>query len=624
MNNVLIFPPLVNTNFGNYYPSLSVLAGHLHHNGSEVSQHDFNEEFAEYLLSDYVLDNIIQKKFDFIADKPDSSILFKAARILKKNKQLLYSSDGRHLFREDQHSISHLLQEISKPFIIDEEINQNFDYSYLSSLESFYHQFYDKTISNLDLELNSIIGISVPMGAQIFPTIFLCKLLKKHNSHVKIICGGPALSLMDSVTIESFLRIGHEIDVVVKYDGEQALLDLIEQRNSNNWLSEQVPSTSYICKHSDTFFDIPPSNSIKLDSLAFAKYDEKILSKLKDPEFGIIQARGCYWGKCSYCDFVELYKGAPKYRTKTVSKFVNEIEYQIENHGANNFAIITESIPPAFAKKFSQEILRRNIKIKWNSFAMVHDLFDSETFQLMNSSGCDYLVIGLESMDTNALRNVLKASDREENINFINQAYNNNIDLRINIIPNLPMMTKLDSLKSLEQLSELKDKIFSLAIFPFEVTKSSEIGRTPEKFGLKIADIDAQSAQAQYKNNNLPVIDEYMSTNELDEVIKEHEILANEINSKSFFKKKETQINSVYISHYLKLDIAQTIDNNTIIYNPISRSSFILSKQWHELISLTSKLFPCSKNDFLNKFPNKLEGETLFNILNNNGIIQSI
>ena len=68
---------------------------------------------------------------------------------------------------------------------------------------------------------------------------------------------------------------------------------------------------------------------------------------------------------------------------------------------------------------------------------MVDRRFDAELLQLMAASGCDCLVVGLESMVTRVLQRVHKSADREENIRFLRQAHAAGIELAVNLIPDL-------------------------------------------------------------------------------------------------------------------------------------------------------------------------------------------
>lgn len=112
-------------------------------------------------------------------------------------------------------------------------------------------------------------------------------------------------------------------------------------------------------------------SSSPLEGLAFAQYDPAVVAKMAEPELAVVQARGCYWGRCTYCDYVELYEGNTRYRTRTATRFVDELQHQINTHGVRRYAVISEALPPAFARRVAREILDRNIQVRWYSFAMV-------------------------------------------------------------------------------------------------------------------------------------------------------------------------------------------------------------------------------------------------------------
>jgi hypothetical protein len=509
---------------------------------------------------------------------------------------------------------------LSKPFIIDEELSAFDLFDYHLSYKEFYLDFYNTYFDSNQIH-PSFVGVSIPMGPQLFPSLYLSEYLKLRFPKIKIVCGGPALSLMDNTDVETFLRANNYIDVVVKFDGEKPLLELIQQNDTNEWLTTNIPGVAHL--KDDVFVYNAPDAGLRMDDIPFANYDFTILDKLSNPDYGIIQARGCYWGKCSYCDFIELYKGSPKYRTKTVHHFLDEMEYLNKKYGAKTFSIITESIPPAFAKKMSLAILEKGLNIKWNSFAMVHDKFDSSTFKLMKESGCEFLVVGMESMNTRALKLVRKASDEYENIEFIDNAFKHQVDLKINIIPNLPSMTMKDALDSLDIIKKQIKKISSLAIFPFEVTKSSEIGREPTKFGLSVTYDSKHTGQAQYRNNHLQINDTAMSPHQLSSVIDAHEKVANTVNTKKY-KTKIGKQNSTYFFHYDLLDQHEIDSNNYLIYNPLSRKSLVFSNYWKTILELSNKLFPITRTSFINKFSDLNKGQLIFDALYDNEIITEV
>jgi len=142
---------------------------------------------------------------------------------------------------------------------------------------------------------------------------------------------------------------------------------------------------------------------------------------------------------------------------------------------------------------------------------MVEKHFTPELFALMREAGCEYLVIGAETMTDRVLALVNKFARQEDNIKFFQAARQQGIKLHVNLIPDLPSTTYEESIRSLELFRDLADCFESITIFPFEATRSSAIGRSPEHFGLQAIEGAETGGQAQYAANHLPNIDPAMT-----------------------------------------------------------------------------------------------------------------
>lgn len=622
MNICMIFPPLVNTNFGSYYPSTAYLAGYLSANGISSVQHDLNEVFAEYLLEDEVLGNITERNYAFLKDTPETALPIIAARILRRNKKELFTPDGRHLFKDDQSPLAYLLDHLSSSFRIDAEL-LSVDDEHLHDLRQFYEDFFD--YANVVERIGShsdLIGLSVPMGPQLFPAIFLAAYLKKKGIKQRIVAGGPAFSLMADADVEGVLRKEGTVDVIVKFDGEKPLLQLCKQVEAGIWVPELLPACH--CLSGEAVVHNAPAEGLRLSELPFPEYEPQILSKLFDPDLGIIQARGCYWGKCSYCDFVELYEGSPKYRTKQVKDFVEELIYLNKKHSATRFSFITESLPPKFALTLSEEIIKRNLPFKWNSFAMVHNKFDAATFRKMREAGCEYLIIGIESMNSRVLKLVNKASNMEQNIEYISSAHEAGLPLRLNLIPDLPSTTYEEALFSLQQFEALQEKIDTVAIFPFEATRSSEVGRYPERFSLeRHSGAATTNGQAQYANNHAKVVDKAMTPAQRAYVYQRYDEFANALNSRKLKIDEPAKAGSGHTVYRLPLqwyDFVPLDEQHAQFYTPLYRVAYKVPSSWVRAVETIQNRFPANEEQFYSGL-SSLRSSELFDVLKVNRFI---
>ncbi|MGW4704486.1 B12-binding domain-containing radical SAM protein [Streptomyces sp. NPDC004285] len=511
---VLAFPPLVESSFGRYFPSTAVLAGFLQSRKVRTHQWDLNEEFALHLLDPGHLAEAGAGRLVGLEGRYPEEMCAVAGRWLARHHDALFDEHGRHTFAAES-GPAFLLSALAQPYLIDPEAEWLTD---PALLESDRTQVYRAYYASLGLAARlpadaRLLGVSVPMGPQLVPALLLAEAVKRIRPDLRIVLGGPTLSLMNEDDLARLLDVHRQVDAVVRFDGEAPLLALYRQADTGDWRPHEVAGVSAVA--ADGPVHTPPTAGLHPNALPPAAYDPDLMARLVGPEMGIVQARGCYWGKCDYCDFVELYDGSPPYRGRSVQSFMAELEHQVSTHGVRRFELITESIPPAFARRFAQAVIDRGLDITWNSFAMVDRRFDAELLQLMVRAGCAYLVIGMETTNTRVLKLVHKSADREENLRFIREAHQAGMKLRINLIPDLPSTTLEEAMESLRDVAELADCIESFTVFPFEATRSSEVGRHPERFGLVVGDDGPGLAnQAQYALNHLGNIDPAMTREE--------------------------------------------------------------------------------------------------------------
>jgi hypothetical protein len=524
----LIFPPLVTSSFGHYYPSMALLDSYLAANGIAAHQEDLNQQFAEFLFR---VENLrLLGSGTFPGVPPDSLQAAVARWAARQRPGSLQDPDTGKLKERVYLDNSGILKIIAEPFLIEPSRATFNDEEKVFPWQSLYEQFFLTCGIIEQTSHTALVGISVPMGIQVVPALLLGKLLKRANSSLRLILGGPSISLMDLDDLESLLDRNLYIDACVRFDGEYPLKELARQAIAGEWDPRTVPGVS--CRTLRAVRHTPPGPGPNLRTLPAPRYSSLILDRLTSPLLSITQARGCYWGKCDYCDFIELYDGSPPYRGRHPVEFIAELEELMGTYNVAKFAFVTESLPPAFAKKMSTAIIERGLEVRWLSFAMVDRRFDTELLKLMVEAGCDHLVIGLESMVTRTLKLVHKSADREENFRFLRDSKSAGMHLRVNVIPDLPTTTYQEAMQSLADLRELSDCFESVSIFPFEPTRSSNVGRNPESFGFTPISGPPVSGMAQFELNHLQSIDPSMAPEERTDVHQQYNRFEQEINSR--------------------------------------------------------------------------------------------
>lgn len=616
----LVFPPLVETNFGCYYPSTAVLAGYLTVKGIDSLQTDLNEDFATYLLKPDSLEYIAKGGFgDRLVSSP-SSMPAVAARLLTRYGHSLLDKQGKHLFREDSSDLAYLLNILAQPYRIDIPLSAMTNPGFYDQPEAVvYRTFFENTnyAETLPTSIHTV-GVSIPVGPQLAPTLIFARYLKILRPDLAIILGGSTISLMALDDVEKILVCNPAVDAIVRSDGERPLEALLEQRQAGSWEPEKVPGVS--CRLGTRIIHRPPEEGSGLDFVPYAEYDSQLLSRLAKTEIGIVQSRGCYWGKCAYCDYIELYKGSPPLRTRTPNSFVDEMEYQVQKHGIHQFSVITEAIAPALAGKISKLILQRGLQVKWHSFAMIDRRFTPDVFEIMVRAGCEYLVVGAETMTNRVLHLMNKAATKEDTIKFILNARASGLDIKVNLIPNLPSTTYQEAMDSLAAFRELQEGFIYISPFPFEATRSSRIGHEPERFGLRNVDSESTTGQAQFALNHLEVFDPAMTADEREQVNAEYQAFAAQVNNRGIMDTPSSVVREDSIKNALFrladefLDITQ-VEGGVQCYNWLTRKRFQMPEEWPALIEKIRSKQPFRRNDFIRWFSPVSLGEFYFNKL---------
>lgn len=623
----LVFPPLVETNFGSYYPSTAVLAGYLRAAGIGSVQADLNEDFAVHLLKPENLERMGKGDFGEGLRLPPTSMPAVSARLLARYNHLLFDGQGRHRFREDSSEAAYLLNMLVKPYRLDMALDDMTQTGLSRTPEArIFREFYKqiKFMGTLPASVHTV-GIAVPVGPQLGPALILASYLKEITPRLTIILGGPTMSLMAPAGIERIICGNPAIDAIVSSDGEYPLKALVEQKQAGIWEPEKVAGVS--CRAGATVVQRPPTRGPDLDSLPFAEYDSSLLARLSKPEIGIVQARGCYWGKCAYCDYVEIYRGNPAFRPRKPDNFIDEMEYQLTKHGVSRFSVITEAIPPAFAEKISRIILQRKLNVIWQSFAVADRHFTPEILHLMAKAGCEFLAVGLETMSSRVLSLMHKAATGEENINFLHAAKKAGLKIKINLIPDLPTTTYREAMDSLAIVRELQDCISYVSYFPFEVTLSSHVGRQPEKYGLQRVNSSTETGQAQFRMNHIEVIDPAMTRDEKVEVLAAYRDFAACFNNTSVEKEPDkTEPPGISLDTALfvlageNLDLIET-ENGIQCYNWTTRTRFQIPAEWVRVIEKMRSSPPFTWEDFSRWFSSTASAEFYFDKLLEKGIL---
>ena len=283
----------------------------------------------------------------------------------------------------------------------------------------------------------TLIGFSIPFSQQLVTSLITAESIKNRYEDVHICFGGPVITLLEREYLEALQEL-FPVDAFVKYEGELPLLRLCEALDKGLPIEDSEGRVV-----SRTIKRLPAGKGGKgfnWTGFEHHRYEYSNISDLPHKaSIPITQSKGCYWGKCSFCDYVNLH-GDKKYRPRSPEKIVEDMEYY-SSMGFSSFRLLTEAIPPKHAGQIAELILKHKLAIKWHSFIRVDGRFTKDILAAMKESGFS-CTIGMESANNRALGILNKGYDRDTIYNVFENMRTVRLDgNHLNIIVAIPGIT---------------------------------------------------------------------------------------------------------------------------------------------------------------------------------------
>jgi len=229
----------------------------------------------------------------------------------------------------------------------------------------------------------------------IYPaTVQLAQEIKKAMPAVKIIFGGHHPTLMDDNTAypECF-------DTVVRYEGEQAFVDLMRLFEAG------LPWPR--CYASPYLDDL--SHKYAWDIIRRPEAYARFFSPFNtDPLGSVVWSRGCPFD-CLFCSGPALWKGSkPRVRYRTPESVVHELHELYHRFGVRRFFVHDDTLNASLDKLLPilEGIIRSGLKMTWGAAGMRANetMTPEHLFPLLEKAGCRYVCYGIESGDGEVLK----------------------------------------------------------------------------------------------------------------------------------------------------------------------------------------------------------------------------
>jgi len=282
----------------------------------------------------------------------------------------------------------------------------------------------------------NLIGIT-SMTPTIQSALLSAHFAKEACPEAMVVLGGAHATFMD----KQVLNEEKAVDIVVRGEGEQTLLELAQNVFNSNDLNK-IEGITF--RSNGQTVRTPNRPFIQnLDKLPRPAYKYFPLEKYR--LFGrrmlpIITSRGCP-SQCSFCTTSRIFgKG---FRARSPKNVVDELEWLRDVHGADAFSFYddTFTLDKKRALKICEEIKNRKIGIPWDCQTRVSTV-SKEMLTKMREANCQQVFFGVESGCQKILDAVNKGTTVEQNKAAIKLAKNAGLFVAVSVMVGYPGETR--------------------------------------------------------------------------------------------------------------------------------------------------------------------------------------
>ena len=333
-------------------------------------------------------------------------------------------------------------------------------------------------------EQPDIVGLSIGTQMQLHAGLTFCKMIKETFPHIHVVVGGNVITRLQDELPKQEQFFKEIFDSAILYEGEHALLWLIEALNGERAISS-VPNLMY--RDESGVHLNPEVYTEKTTALPLPDFDGLPLGRYFVPELIIpyLATRGCYWGRCTFCDhgqgYFDQFRGVP------AAQVVEQIKFLRDKYSCRHFLFSDESYPPALFKKVSQLLVDQDVGIKWTTLIRFEEtLQGQEIWDLAAKAGCCTLYYGMESANERVLSLMDKHAKKSVIQRNLHLAAKAGIWNHVMAFYGFPGETREEALETRQFVIENQPVIHSVELFYFVAYRHTPMVRNPEKFGITI------------------------------------------------------------------------------------------------------------------------------------------
>ncbi len=254
-----------------------------------------------------------------------------------------------------------------------------------------------------------LVGISISLQDQVLPGLTLSRMVKRWLPDATVVLGGYALTKIAARIARQPEFFRTFADYLVVGEGEKPLLALVQALGAGH---DPPPVPGLLGPRSSSAMAGSRAECLRGSELLAPDYDGFPLGLYLGPEkvLPVAASRGCYWGRCGFCDRGEA-SGFP-YRPRPADAVADDLQILATRHGARHFTFTDDAIAPKLLGEIAQALQDRQLDVRLSADSRFDAGFTPELCGLIARAGFVHLRFGLESASDRVLQLLRKGTNR--------------------------------------------------------------------------------------------------------------------------------------------------------------------------------------------------------------------
>lgn len=366
---------------------------------------------------------------------------------------------------------------------------------------NLFHSYYqDVLLPSINQDAPAVVGISILNYQQVVPGLALARALKAQGHFVVI--GGTLYSKFVTQLLQNpaFFRLF--CDGIIPYEGETALLELLNQVTTGARDFAKVPNYIYL-----NALGVPTMGRTHLEDVAnlpTPDFSDLPLGQYLTPEpvLPILTGKGCYFNLCKFCDIPFINSiSKKKYRVRAAERVAADVVHLNERYGVRHFQVTDESMSPALLLGLAEAMEpHQHLNARFVGYARLEPGFTAEACRRIYQLGVRKLFFGLESGSQKMLDHMNKGIDMRQVPQVLQNCSDAGIAFHLFSIVGFPEETAADARETLDFFLNHKPLLNhprnSFDVHPFMLDLRTDYSSKAAQYGIEID--EATQAQSDF------------------------------------------------------------------------------------------------------------------------------